>query len=128
MFLALLLIPAAASNSGEIVIANQVVLRVRVAPPEMTVGERTLIVERRVVDIISYEKLSPPDVKIKGNPNWPAICVGKHMLITVTPADAQANGTTPMELARSWAENVRRQLPKAEPLGHRVPATGRAPI
>lgn len=128
MLLPLLLIPAAASNSGEIVIANQVVLRVRVAPPEMTVGERTLIVERRVVDIISYEKLSPPDVKVKGNPNWPAIYVGNHMLITVTPADAQANGTTQMDLANKWAENVRRQLPKAEPLGHRVPVTGRAPI
>ena len=111
-----LVLPVAAHDDNEIVIANQVVLRVRVAPEGMTVRERTLIVERRLVNVLSYEELSPPDVQIKGNPKWPGIWVGSHLLITVTAPDAEANKATPIQLAKMWAENVRRQLPQAEPL------------
>ena len=114
--LVVLVVPAVAGDNNEIVVANGVVLRVRVAPPGMTVHERALIVERRLVNILSYEELSPPDVQIKGNPKWPGLWVGSHLLITVTLADAQANKATPIQLAKMWEANVRRQLPEAEPL------------
>ncbi len=119
---------AGAGEAREIVIANEMVLRIRVAPQGMTLKERALEVERRLVEILSHEDLSPPDVQIKQKAGCPTIYVGRHMLITVTAADASANKATPAQLARMWAENVRRQLPKAEPLGHLVPAKNGAPI
>jgi hypothetical protein len=109
-------VAARAGDAGEIVIANQVVLRIRTGARDVSAAERTRIVTRRVVDVLSYEDTQHPDVRIVKTGVDRAIHVGKTLLVTVQESDAKANLTTPEALARVWAANVARELPHATPV------------
>jgi hypothetical protein len=109
-------VAARAGDAGDIVIANQVVLRIRAGAPDVSAAERTRIVTRRVVDVLSYEDTQHPDVRIVKAGVDRAIFVGKTLLVTVQESDAKANLTTPKALAREWAANLVRELPQATPV------------
>jgi len=100
---------------GEIVVANHVVARARCAPQGMTITQRVAKVDIRVVDIISYENLQPPEMRIVQENGIPAIYVGKYLFMRVYPCDAEPNNCTPVQLAKVWSKQAAEWLPKAQP-------------
>ncbi|MFQ6099496.1 MAG: hypothetical protein ACE5O2_17320, partial [Armatimonadota bacterium] len=98
--------PGSTAQEDDIIIANEVVLRIRAPSAQHTVRERAEIVTRRLVDILSYENTLDPDVRVVTKGRGAAIYVGSRLLVTVQRADAKANKTSAEALARVWAENV----------------------
>ena len=102
-------------GNGEIIVANHLVARARCAPEGMSICQRVAQVDMRVVNIISYENLQPPNIHIEDEEGIPAIYVGKYLFMRVYACDAEPNGCTPRQLAEIWAKNAAEWLPKAQP-------------
>ena len=107
------------------VIANQLCFVSRVGAGGMTAEQRIDRVNERLAYILGYEDLRPRNIRLVSmRGNAVAIRVGHSMLVTVTRADARANGArNPRTLARVWLRNLRDACPQARPLP-RIAAAG----
>jgi len=108
----------------EIALGGRVILRMRDAGG-FTAEERAAIVRQRLIPILSMPDLQPSAVTVRPGPAgaWATIYVRDHMLVTVTEALARANNTTPVRLARIYADRFRRVLPRVN-VTDRDPQTG----
>ncbi len=102
-------------GDGEVIVANHLIARARCAPEGMSISQRVAKVDMRIVNIISYENLQPPDIHIEDEGGIPAIYVGKYLFMYVYPGDAEPNGCTPQQLAQMWAKNATEWLPESQP-------------
>jgi hypothetical protein len=107
---------AADPNAGLVAVGGEEVLRLRVAPPSMTLSQRAGAIQERLVTILSDTSLRPGDVTVRpvgtGKMSDAVIRVKSRLLVTVTRRDAEANSTTPRLLAEGWARHVRKVLPQ----------------
>lgn len=100
-----------------VVVANELIAIARVPAGGLTPDERIDEINDRLAYIIGFERLSPDNISAIIAPGGSrAIMVGRSLLMTVTPADARANGTTVAGLTREWLQNIREILPEARPL------------
>jgi hypothetical protein len=100
------------------VIANEDVFIMRASASGMTPEQRLDRVNERLAYILGYENLRPGNIRLvaRGRDHYD-IRVGRSHLVTVTPADARANGTRNVRgLAQLWLRNLRDALPEARPL------------
>ncbi len=91
-------------------LSGVIVLRVRDAGPWATVYARGDEIYKRLNEAINElgDELSPDRVQVQTVGGLPAVTVGGHLIVTVTPVDARLNGTTPDRLARIWASNLKK--------------------
>src|SRR5712691_5984020 len=108
------------------VIANELCFVSRAGAGGMTPEQRIDRVNERLAYILGYESLRPNNIRMVAAGPDVEIRVGRSLLVTVTPADARANGARrPESLARLWLRNLRDAMPQARPLPL-VASTGRA--
>jgi hypothetical protein len=91
------------------------IMRIRTGSDELTIGERRQIVQARVTTLLKSTDTRNMDVKVtKTKYGGGYRIVANHVLIiTVTPHDAVANGTTVYKQAKVWEKNIRQTFPKA---------------
>lgn len=103
---------APAQEKPEVVLGGKVLMVLRATAGGKTPLERAVILRQRCVDILSDPGVTEDHVKIitpkKGGE--PAIYVGKHIFVTVSRADAEANKVDMQTLAKIWARNLREGL------------------
>jgi hypothetical protein len=99
----------------QIVIASQFVHPIRAGAGGLTVEQRVDRINERLNRIIAREPLAPSNIRLRRVGSEPGIFAGRYLITTVTQADADANNTTPLQLARQWLAAYRRVLPQARP-------------
>lgn len=103
------------STPGDIVVGNEVIMRIRDNAGGYAVEERVKAVNERIVEILSYAPVNEVSVTVhlvKGNY---VISVGKYQLITIDKNMADANKATPEKLAKDWAKKLLPALQKEKP-------------
>jgi hypothetical protein len=106
------------------VIANELCFVSRAGVGGMSPEQRIDRVNERLAYILGYENLRPNHIRMVSVGPDVEIRVGRSLLVTVTRADARANGARRTEtLARVWLRNLRDAMPQARPLS-RVASTG----
>ena len=116
--LAGLAIPVFAVHGGEVIIGQQVVLRIRFPAGGFTVQQRADEVTVRINKLLGAQPFDPSDVKVGMRGKEYVVLMGDNLIITADKNTAAFNKTTPEQLANIWAENLRRVIPraKAEPI------------
>ena len=99
----------------QVVVADRLVMVIDAPSGGLTAAERVNAINERLVDIIATEPLKPSRMWLSTESGQTVIMVGKHLLTSVTPADAQALQTTVPNLAHFWLANLKRALPQARP-------------
>ena len=102
---------ASAAQSGDISLAGQVVMRLRVGAGGLSLDERTALVQQRLIDLLSVTDLSGSDVGVRPTRYGPTIYVRGRKFLTVDKETASASGTTPDLLAASWSKRLAQVLP-----------------
>ena len=101
--------------SEKIIVANELIAIARVGAGGYTADERIDRVNERLAYILGFEPLDPGSIYAVRDGRSRVIMVGDTQLITVTPADARANGMSVSELTNIWLRNAREVLPQARP-------------
>ena len=99
----------------QVVVASRLIHTVRVAAGGFSPEQRVARINERLNRIIAHEPLAPSNIHLRMVGSEPGIFVGPDLVTTVTQADAQANNTTPTNLARRWLRAYRQVLPQARP-------------
>lgn len=113
----LLAAPALAVSDGEVIIGQQVVLRIRVPFGGFSVPQRVDILTQRLNEFLGSNPFSPADVRVEQRgTNW-AVLIGNFLVVTTDHETARLSKSTQENLANTWADNLRRVVPlaKAEP-------------
>ena len=106
--------PLFAVKEGDVVIAQEVVLRIRFPAGGMSVKERADRVTERINELLGTKPFSPSDVTVAVRNKEYVVLVGDNLIITADKQTAEFNKATPEQLAKMWAENLRRVIPKAK--------------
>ena len=92
-----------ADGSTAVVVNSQLVMRMRVASGGYSPQERWAIVTNRIIRA-THEFENVHWDMVNGEP---AIYIHNRLIVTVTPADASANGCSSNTLAAIWTDNLR---------------------
>ncbi len=107
-------VPLFAANPGDVLVGDEVVLRIRFPAGGYTVEQRADQVMLRINNLLGARPFSPSDVKVaQQNGEW-VVLIGNELIITADSATAQYNHSTPQQLAEMWAQNLRIAIPKAK--------------
>ena len=107
------------------VIANELCFVSRASVGGVTAEQRIDRVNERLAYILGYENLRPSNIRMVAMGPDTEIRVGKSLLVTVTPADARANGMRrPQSLASIWLRNLRDAMPQARPMARLASTAG----
>lgn len=104
----------AVGQPGDVIIGQEVVLRIRFPAGGYSVEKRAEIVTQRINELLGSEPFEPSDVKVAIRNKEYAVLIGDNIIITADKETARFNKTTPEKLANIWAENLRRVIPKAK--------------
>ncbi len=117
---AMLVAAAFAQNYVDISIGGKFIMRLRAGYGNMSVEERARIVEERLNEHLGA-RLTPEQIMLKEvrKDQQYEIYIRGRLLITVTPADAEAAKKGVKQLAEHWLKQLRQTLP---PLSARPPA------
>ncbi|MFQ6097424.1 MAG: hypothetical protein ACE5O2_06800 [Armatimonadota bacterium] len=95
-----------AEDKGILALDNYVYLRIRVPAAGFGIRDRRVLLEQRLVHILSYENTEMPKVRIGDVRGKPTIYVDDVKFVTVYPQDAKANNTSMKALAEVWAKRI----------------------
>ena len=109
-----IVIPAFASQPGDVLIGDEVVVRIRFPAEGFTVEQRADQVTYRINNLLGSYPFSPSDVKVVVQNKEYVVTVGNNLIITADQNTAKFNKTTPQALAEIWAANLRRVIPEAK--------------
>jgi hypothetical protein len=98
-----------------VVVADRMIHPVRASAGGYSAEQRVARINERLVNIIAKEPLNPANIRLRMVSDDPGIFVGRHLVTTITQADADANNTTKMQLAQIWLRRYKRVLPDARP-------------
>jgi hypothetical protein len=95
-----------AEDKGTLSLDDYIYLRVRVPAAGFGIRDRRVLLDQRLVYVLSYGNTEMPKVHVGSIHGKPTIYVGDVRFITVYPQDARANNTTMDGLARVWAKRI----------------------
>jgi hypothetical protein len=103
------------SRAQMVIIADRPCFVIRASADGLNPEQRMERVHRRLMEIFQQETIRPSDVQmVDTGEGMIEVRVGPLLLVTVTTADARANGAkNPETLARAWVRNLREALPLA---------------
>jgi hypothetical protein len=110
------LMPAFAEDYYDVILANQLVCRLRDPGGFGSVSERGCRVEQNVVEALSVEDVGHPRMWVKAEGGVPSLYIGKTFLLQVRAGDAAGTGRSVSSLARTWLVAFQQQFPRAEPV------------
>jgi len=90
---------------GEVLVGNNVVLRIREAAGGYTAGQRAGVVATRLTSYLS-QGMSWQSLSVGTFNNQTALLMGNNLLVTADPREAALNGDTPLQLADAWLGNT----------------------
>jgi hypothetical protein len=99
------------AGPGEVWLGNSLVLRVRSAAAGYTIDQRVNALQVRANDLLKAGR-DIPSITVRTSGRDAVVYTGDKVFVTVTSADAQANGTTTERLASIWAGRLRTLLPR----------------
>ncbi len=109
-------LPLLAQQGAEICIANGIVARIRDKGPYESVDARVAAIDKAIVELISKYDSEHPQVSLKQKDGiWTVYC-WDLAVISVYPAEAEANNLPAKQLGALWVENFRKRLPLATPV------------
>jgi len=112
----------AAEEPESIYVANVKVITIRDKGTYHSTRERAIAIEEAIVTVISTQDTQHPQVTVKQKgADW-SVYSGNVCVVTVSAAEAQANGVPAKSLAAIWARNLKENLPKATPCS-KMPAS-----
>jgi len=100
-----------AGPPGEIDLAGETILRLRVGTEKLSLEERTALVQQRLIEILSVQDLTGSDVAVRALKAGPTIYVRGQKFLTVDKATAAASQMSPEALAAAWARRLAAVLP-----------------
>lgn len=113
-------------------IGGQHVLKFRVGAGGMSPAERRALFEFRMTKALTHtEYLKSVNMSYQKCPAGIAVYANGIYLLSVTPADAKANNSTPRSLAQRWGRSIKRTFEIVGParqLPHEAAADPNAPI
>ncbi len=113
LLVAVLSSTAAAQQAREIWMSSYMLLRIRNGAAGYSLDRRADEIQIRANNLLQLgTPVSSFTVRKAGNDA--NIYADSELFLTVTPADAAANGTTVMGLARKWAQRLRTIYPDAK--------------
>ena len=111
---ALSAIQAIANPTGEMIIGYQVVLRIRDAAGGMTVQQRVDQITTRLNKRLGSRDFDPTLITVRKYGGEYAVMHGDSLIVTADSKTAAYNKTSPENLAKQWAANLRRVIPLAK--------------
>lgn len=99
---------------GEVIIGQQLVLRIRFPAGGFTVQERVDAVTLRLNELLGSKPFDPSDVTVGVRNKEYVVLMGDKVIVTADEDTAKFNKATPQQLAEKWAANLRRVIPKAK--------------
>jgi len=107
---------ATAQEGANIVVAGEIVARVRGKGPYESIEHRAAAIDEVINDVIAAEDLENLEVSLKEMDGLWTVFVGDKRIMSVYPAEAEANQVTPQVLGSIWVKNLEAQLPTAKPV------------
>lgn len=102
-----------ANQDGVVAVGGVSILTIRRAAAGMSVKQRADAVTDRLRFILADPNLKASDIVAVSIDNSNAkIMVKDRILVTIDMDTAKLDSTTPIKLARSWAEHLRKVLPQ----------------
>ena len=120
VLLALLALPALseinaiAHPTGEMIIGNQVVLRIRSSADGMTIQQRVDQVTTRLNKRLGSRAFDPTLITVRRYGGEYAVMHGDSLIVTADSNTAAYNKTSSEKLANQWAANLKRVIPLAK--------------
>ncbi|MCS7300702.1 MAG: hypothetical protein NZ556_04015 [Fimbriimonadales bacterium] len=107
------LFTALAQDYVDISIGGEFVMRLRAGHGNLSVEQRARVVEQRLAELLG-ERLQAEQITLKEvrKDRQYEIYVRGRLLITVTPADAEAAKMGVKQLAEHWLKQLRQTLPE----------------
>ncbi|BDI28686.1 hypothetical protein CCAX7_007370 [Capsulimonas corticalis] len=99
------------ASSSAVFVGGTPVMRVRVAAGGMTPEQRADQIQQRVNLALGHGPIAASDITVEPSGNEAVVNVKGQLLLTADWATARYNQSTPMELAQTWADNMRGILP-----------------
>lgn len=97
---------AGEARIGEVVVREDVALRIRFPAGGYSAPERAESVAKRLNELNRDGRLKPEDLRAGIVRGQAAVMAGQDLIITADDAHARANGTTPAHLAEMWRDNL----------------------
>ena len=108
---------AAAESPGSVIVGDRVIFDLLAPVGNISPAERALIVNQRIEHILLDPKLSPEEIQVVSSyQGEQIISINSFLVLTVTEADAEIEGTTTEKLAKSWSRLFRDALIVTKPL------------
>ena len=114
VLLALLGPRAMAVPKGEVIIGQQVVLRVRFPAGGMTVQERVDNITARLNKLLGIRAFDPSLITVRRHGGDYGVLYRDELLVTADAQTAAYNKASAQELANLWAANMRKVIPLAK--------------
>lgn len=92
--------------AGEVVMAGQVVARIRTAAGGLSAEERAMVVASRIREWLAAGADPAELVALEMREGGAAVVAGERIIVTITDTDAAASKATPMSLAWMWRDNI----------------------
>lgn len=121
----MMLLPSlsAFAQEGDVELGSYVLFRMRCPSGGQTVADRAAAVQQRVNDLLTSEGINLSTVKVVSMGKEAAIYVAGNLLVTVDECTARANKTTPIGLAKTWADRFKQIYPIVAPKNPNEPST-----
>jgi hypothetical protein len=97
---------AGGARIGEVVVRDDVALRIRFPAGGYSAPERAERVAKRLNQLSRDGHLKPDDLRAGTVRGQAAVLAGQELIITADDEHARANGTTPAHLAEMWRDNL----------------------
>ena len=101
----------AESTSNSVFVGGTPIMRVRIGGGGFTPAQRAAQIQERVNRVLSHGPIQPADISVARRGGEAVVLVKDELLLTADAATARFNRTSPLLLAQTWAENMRRVLP-----------------
>jgi hypothetical protein len=87
------------------------IMRVRVAADGYSPAQRASQIQERLNNLLGMGPITADEITTQQVGADAVVMVKGHLLFTADSATAQFNSTTPIALANTWADHVRKLLP-----------------
>ncbi len=93
-------------RAGEILIGNDVVIRIRMAAGGQSAGERARRVASRLQGLVRGRQVTGREFQVARYNGQEAVMFNDSLVVTADRGEAAANGVSPARLARVWRNNL----------------------
>lgn len=99
------------STANAVFLGGTPIMRVRVAADGYSPAQRASQIQERLNNLLGMGSITADEITTQQVGADAVVMVKGHLLFTADSATAQFNSTTPIALANTWADHVRKLLP-----------------